>query len=187
MHNNDSIKIKQASITDDFCNYTYEITEGVGLGDTHSVKGKGIIMDDLKNAFAKLNAHLALVDEADKRKAKNFEEAEAAGYVESYDVSAITIKGGEGSESISLSGTKYVHGVGGRIDMKTPQIYVGEGATYKWYNELQSAAYKVCREVIEYANGKYTRVEDLESEEEKRQLKMDLEAAGKTKEAGATA
>lgn len=37
--------IKEASIKDDFCNYTFEVASGVGIGDTHNVKGKGIIME----------------------------------------------------------------------------------------------------------------------------------------------
>ena len=57
-------KITKASITDDFCNYSFEITDGIGIGDTHSVKGKGIIHDDLRAAFNQLNVHLGVIDDA---------------------------------------------------------------------------------------------------------------------------
>jgi len=45
-----AFEIMAASIKDDFCNYTYEIKQGVGAGDTHQVKGKGIV--DLGGNFS---------------------------------------------------------------------------------------------------------------------------------------
>jgi hypothetical protein len=57
-----AVEITSAAIKDDFCNYSYEVVQGIGSGDTHSVKGSGIIEDDLRNAFAKLNVHLAIMD-----------------------------------------------------------------------------------------------------------------------------
>lgn len=56
-------EITSAQIADDFCNYSFEILSGVGVGDTHNVKGKGIIDGDLQVAFSKFNAHLAFVDD----------------------------------------------------------------------------------------------------------------------------
>ena len=49
--------ISSAKIKDDYCEYSYEIKKGIGYGDTHSVKGKGIINDDLRKAMNKLNVH----------------------------------------------------------------------------------------------------------------------------------
>ena len=43
--------IKEASIKDDFCNYTFEITEGVGQGASHKVVGPGIVKEELIDAF----------------------------------------------------------------------------------------------------------------------------------------
>ena len=61
-----SVQINSATIKDDYCHYAYEITAGVGLGDTHAVKGKGIIKDDMRDTFRVFNAHMAVIDDVFK-------------------------------------------------------------------------------------------------------------------------
>ena len=57
-------KINQATVKDGFCHYQYTILHGVGAGDTHSVKGSGIVDKSLYEAFAALRVHLAIIDDA---------------------------------------------------------------------------------------------------------------------------
>ena len=49
--------ITSASIKDDLCNYTFEISAGVGSGDVHNVKGQGLIEEDMREAFGQWTAH----------------------------------------------------------------------------------------------------------------------------------
>lgn len=59
------IEIVSGTIKDDEkCNYAFEVKSGVGLGFIHDVKGKGIVMEDMKKAFARLNVHMAVIDDA---------------------------------------------------------------------------------------------------------------------------
>jgi hypothetical protein len=51
-------EVKGANIKDDICHYNIHVKAGMGIG-THNVKGEGIVDDDMKVAFNKLNVHLA--------------------------------------------------------------------------------------------------------------------------------
>ncbi len=56
-------EITSAQIKDDFCNYSFEVLKGNGLGDTNNVKGKGIVDVDMHKAFNRFNVHLAFIDD----------------------------------------------------------------------------------------------------------------------------
>jgi len=56
-------EITSAQIKDDFCNYSFEVLKGNGLGDTHNVKGKGIVDVDMHKAFNRFNVHPAFIDD----------------------------------------------------------------------------------------------------------------------------
>lgn len=58
-----TLEIKSATLKDDFCNYKYELTSGPTQGDSLSRNGASIIHNDMKNAFAKLDVHLAVICE----------------------------------------------------------------------------------------------------------------------------
>ena len=57
-----SFSILEATLKDEICNYIYEVTEGIGIGDQHNVKGSGIVKDTLLTAFTKFHVHLACID-----------------------------------------------------------------------------------------------------------------------------
>lgn len=168
-------KIMEAALKDGFCNYSYDITEGVGIGDTHKVKGKGVITDDLKDAFTTFNVHLAVIDDVFKHSNVNipnidkFHNHELTGL---YEVTGIKIKGVGDNETVELVGTKYVN-AGDRISLVTPRITLDQLSSYPWYNELASAVERARMEVEEYKNGKCTAVqEELNFEEDLKQLKI---------------
>jgi hypothetical protein len=174
--------IKEAAIKDDFCNYRYEITKGVGLDDTHKVDGKGIIKDDMRDAFSQLNVHLACIDEVFKHSGVEVEDINKMRSDELtflYHVTGFKIKGGKDDESIILLGHKYLSSAGGRMELETPKISLDNASSYKWYNELKTAADQARREVELYKEGKYTPVE-VEEEEDANQIKMFDNAAEET-------
>jgi hypothetical protein len=167
--------IKDATIKDDFCNYSYEIASGIGLGDMHSVKGKGIIEDDMRNAFASFNVHMACIDDVFKHSGVEVEDIDSMKDDQLtflYTVTGFKIKGGKDDESIILIGNKYVSSAGGRIELETPKIPLDNLSSYKWYNELKAAADDARREVELYKEGKYTSPEADEPEEKFSQTKM---------------
>ena len=171
--------IKEASIKDDFCNYTFEVTSGVGLGDSHTVKGKGIIKEDMRSAFAKLNVHLAMVDDIFKHSGIEFDDIDTMHGDELatlYNVTGFKIKGGDENESIVLIGNKFVSSAGGRIELETPRILIESSSSYKWWNELKAASDKARLEVELYKNGKYIPVEEDDEENPKKlkQTKMNF-------------
>lgn len=161
------IRIISAIIKDDFCNYSYDITLGVGIGDTHNVKGKGIIKDDMRDAFGDFNVHLATVDDIFKHSGidiKNIDKLRNHPHVGLYEVTGFKIKGIAENETICLIGTKYVN-IGGHIELETPPIALDNLSSYPWWNELKSAADVARKEVELYKNGKYTSAEPEETED----------------------
>lgn len=152
------ITIQWAKIKDDFCHYGYKINEGQGAGFIHKVEGKGIIDQDMRDAFEALHVHLAAKDDIFKH--ANIEIAsistmhnhELTGL---YQVAGFKMKGGPESEAIILEGNKYLT-LGDRMEIKTPKIMIDNLSSYKWYNELKEAS-DLCREEVQlYHGGKYT-------------------------------
>jgi hypothetical protein len=165
--------IKEASLKDDFCNYKFEILRGVGSGDTHSVNGSGIIEDDMRDAFARLNVHLAAIDDVFKLSGielENIDNYHNHELTSRYNVTGFKIKGGTENESIILIGSKYVGTAGGRIELATPRIPLDNLSSYQWYNELKEAADNAREEVALYKEGKYTAVEEDDEKPNPRQL-----------------
>ena len=157
--------IKEASVKDDFCNYTYEVVEGKGAGDTHAVKGSGIILNDMREAFGRLNVHLACIDDVfshSQTEVDDIDKFHVHDLAHLYHVTGIKVRGGKSNESVIIVGSKYVNSSGGRIDLVTPKIPMDSLSSYKWYNELKAAVDKVREEVRLYKEGKYEAVEEEE-------------------------
>lgn len=159
-----TIAITAGSINDGFCNYSYEVKNGVGTGDTHNVKGKGLVDPAMDEAFRKLNVHLACIDDVFKHsgtEVKNIRKMENNELSALYEVSGFQIRGSEDNESIILIGTKQINS-GGRIDLKSPRIPIDDNASYKWADDLRECAELARHEVEEYKNGKCTTPEPEE-------------------------
>lgn len=171
--------IMEASIKDGFCNYSFEIIKGIGTGDTHGVKGSGLVMDDMHNAFSKLNVHLAAIDDVFKHagiEVENIHTMHTDDLTLLYHVTGFKIKGAKDDESIILIGNKYVGSAGGRIELATPKIPLDTSSSYKWAYELKDAVIKARSEVTLYKEGKYQPVEVTEAEKPNpKQTKMKFE------------
>jgi hypothetical protein len=116
--------ITKADIKDLYCGYTYKINAGVGQGDKVTVDGNGIVDDDMVNAFAKLNVHLAYIDDVYKHSGIEIDDIDkfhTDNLALLYYVTGFEIKGSEDQEKIILTGSKYIN-CGGRIKIVTPEI-----------------------------------------------------------------
>lgn len=171
--NKRSYMIMIASIKDDFCDYKYEVTGGIGIGDKHSVDGTGIIDDDLRDAFAKFNVHLAVMDEVFKHSDIEIDDIDQFHVHELtllYRVKSFTIKRSKGYESIQLKGEKYVSSASGWMGLVSPEIALDNLGGFKWYNELKAAADHAREEVALYKEGKYTAPKEEEPKPDKKQI-----------------
>ena len=65
---------------------------------------------------------------------------------------------------------KYVSSAGGWMEIKSPEITLDNLSSYKWWNELKSAADHAREEVSLYKEGNYTPVEKEEEEPDNNQL-----------------
>lgn len=159
------LAIISAAITDEFCNYSYEVRSGTGKGDIHSIKGKGIVDADMGIAFFALSVHLAVIDDIFKHSGEtitNIKALRAHELAAKYNVTGFKIKGGEENESVILVGTKEVSCSGQFMSLETPKIPLDEHSSYKWVQELKEAVDAARFEVEEYRNGKYTEAEQTE-------------------------
>lgn len=160
-------EVRSADIKDDICNYSLEIIRGKKVGWTANEKGKGLIEDDLRNAFAKLNVHLAYCDDVFKHNKLDIDDIDTMHTDELamlYMVTGFKIKGGESNESIILIGNKYLSS-GSRMELESPKISIDNLSSYKWWNELKAAADQCREEVALYHEGKFTAVETEDDEE----------------------
>ena len=169
------IEIISASLKDGLCNYSYELKTGVNIGDTHNVKGKGIIMDDLSNAFVAFNVHLAIIDEIFKNSSVEFDaidEIKNDDLVFQFNVTGFKMKISGDVESIYLTGTKYVSSAGGYLDINTHKIDLTQYSSYKWFADLKEAADCARLEVELYKDGKCTPVEQEEPVKNPKQMSI---------------
>jgi len=168
-------KIVEAKLRDDFCDYKYEITAGVGVHNVLGVKAKcGFVRDSLKTSFAEFNIHLAIIDDVFKNSGIEVENLESmAGHELTmlFNVTGFKLKGDDDNLTIALIGNKYVS-MGGRMELETDEIAIDELSSYKWKNELKAAAMDAANEVAMYKEGNYTPVSEEEPEENSKQLKI---------------
>jgi hypothetical protein len=171
-----SFSIIEASLKDEICNYKYEVIEGIGLGDQHNVNGSGIVKDTLLQAFANFNVHLACIDEVFKHSKMEVGDIDTMHNDELtglYRVSWFKVKTNKGYDTIQLKGMKYVSSAGGWMELKSPEVTLDNLSSYKWWNELKTAADTAREEVSLYKEGNYTPVEiDEEKDEDKKQASL---------------
>ena len=167
-----------ATLTDEFCNYTYEIKSGVGVGNKHKVTGKAIVHHDLTNAMMVLNRHMACIDGSYKLAGvefTNIDQLENDLLTANYDVNGFFSKGSEDSLAVILTGTKTVAPIG-QMEIKTPKVDISQMSSYQWHNELREAIDEVKKEVRLYHEGKCV-VETEEIDPAQHEIEFDLDSA----------
>lgn len=162
-----------AKMRDSFCDYTFEVQTGTGIGDKHTVKGAGIATDDLVNAFSAMHKHVACIDDIFKHNGveiSNIDKMANNELTSYYHVDGFKIHGSDENESISFVGSKALS-VGGRASFETPRIGMDSLSAYKWYNELKEASDNLRNEVELYREGKVV-LNDEEFETDANQLSL---------------
>ena len=176
-----SFVIKEALIKEELCNYKFEIISGIHIGDTHNVTGKGLIKDDMRTAFSKLNVHLAVIDDVFKHSKidiVNIDDMNSHELTGLYEVSGFKIKGSDKDESVILIGQKHVTEAGGWMDLISPKIVMDNLSSYHWAEDLKEAVNEARKEVELYKGGKCTPVEKEEPAENSKQLTIGHQAEG---------
>ncbi|HEX7906254.1 MAG TPA: hypothetical protein VF487_20410 [Chitinophagaceae bacterium] len=159
-----AIEIKAAKLKDDFCNYSYELTEGVTAGDVCNRSGASIVHDDMKLSFKNLNVHLAVIceeispNEIDidnlpdiNNETLKGKEKQLAKRIDSFAVSAFKIDGTGENEGVVLIGTKKLSS-GDYLKLEAPKVKWSEN--YDFIQELMADVSECKNEVEEYMNGK---------------------------------
>ena len=170
-----AIEITKAAINDGLCNYSYNVINGTGQGDTVSVKGKGIVDDDLTDAFIKMNAHLACIDGIFQHSGvelTKIKEATNNPLTADYFVSGFQSTGSEDEEFVVLIGHKKIDCTSGMMEIKTPKIPVDKHSSYKFWKDLKATTDLLKEEVLLYSEGKCTMQEQAEKADPN-QLKID--------------
>jgi hypothetical protein len=164
--NTRNYRIVEATLSDQFCNYKFEIIKGVGLGQIHGVTDKkNIVEDDLLEAFNKFRVHLAFIDNVFSHSGIDIDDIDkfhSHDLTTDYRVSGFKIKSKKGFETIQLIGEKHVPMGWESID--SPEISLDNLGGYTWYNELLTAANNAREEVALYGEGKCTPVKPPEEE-----------------------
>lgn len=167
-----NFSIIEASIVDEICNYSYEVTGGIGIGDKHGVKGSGIVKESLIQAFTDLNVHAACIDEVFKHSKIEIGDINSMRTDELTSIFRVTgfkIKSSKGYETVKLLFMKYVSSGGGWEEIKGTEITLDNLSSYKWWNELKTAVDNAREEVSLYKEGNYTPVEVEEEVDDKNQ------------------
>lgn len=174
--------IVSAKLNDGKCDFSFRTQIGVHTGEVATIKGVGIFFETLRDAFNKLNVHLAVIDEAYKHSGIEIDDIDkfhTDDLALSYTVDAFKIKGEGDSETITLIGTKYTSL--GSIGIETPKIALDSLSGYKWYNELKSASDEARREVAEYKEGNFE-VPEKEEKPNAKQLRISAEGFNSEKD-----
>lgn len=162
--------IIEASIKDDFCEYTFEVTSGTGVGDKHGVKGAGYVKDSLKDAMAEFGVHMAVLDDVFKitKNKSDLSVLKSHELAFNYVVNGIKLR----NDTVSLTGTKHIDYGSNRIKYSTPFISIDQSSGYKWYNELSESVGTLMEEVAMYREGNYIPVNYDDVEPDKNQMEI---------------
>lgn len=174
------VEITAAAIKDGFCNYTYLVRQGIGVGNVHNVKGKGLATKDLLDAMSKLNVHMACVDGAFKHADIDVHDTSLFHGHEittEYAVSGVRMSGSEEEAAVKLIGTKRAVGVAGEMEIKTPKIHMDALSSYHHAASLSWSVDTVLKEVLLYHEGKYTSVMESSSDVEMEEGAINFEEA----------
>lgn len=153
-----TLLITGAFVKNDLCKYFYDIVEGVGAGDSHSVTGKGTVESSMYDRLSKLNVHAAVLDDAFKvaevEIGKNIYAMNGDELTLKYRVTGFRLKGTINNQTIVLIGTKQV--AHGQMNIDTPEVSIDNISGYPYWMELRTAIAKLSEEVVLYKDGNYS-------------------------------
>jgi hypothetical protein len=144
------IDVKEAALKDGVCNYKYEQMTGPRKGNQIKEQGSSLVHEEMNNAFASLNVHLAILDDAFTPKGvskKSIDDLSATDETELYSLTGFKV---DENSNVVLIGSKQV--THGHIDFSTPKVNLA--GAYIFRDELASAIEILKDEVYAYYNGK---------------------------------
>ncbi len=146
------ITIQSAQLKDVFLSYSYKVNAGIQTGHKASITGTDIVHDDLKDAFARLNVHAAVIDDAfPDGMVHDIDQHHDDNIAEKFSVVGFIIDGSGENESVILLARKTCKE--GKLSLKLPPIRFD--GYYPYLNELRAEMDKVIKEVELYNGGKY--------------------------------
>lgn len=161
------IQIKSGSLKDIFCHYTYDHTIQQNTTNNVICKSHLPIHDDLKNAFGRFNAHLAVICEEihpdeitdiDNLPTLNPDlpvndpsQDPMAVKISRYSVSSVRIVGNGENEGVILTGMKQLT-TAALVGLETPVTKFS--SEYAFVPELRIATSDLVSEIEQYMNGK---------------------------------
>lgn len=153
------IDIRSATVKDGmFCHYSYDHTVAANTTNDISVKSSVPIHDDMRNAFHKLYAHLAVIcEEITVQEIGDIDNLPFGDdhplniKIGAFTVSSFRLDGKEEKEGVILIGWKRLS-TGDLLKLEAPKIKWSAG--YHFINELRVAIHDCIAEVEEYMKGK---------------------------------
>jgi len=147
-----TIRIKSGQLKDEYCNYSYEHKVALGVVNKYAVKSQVKFHPDLKAAFDKFNAHLAVIcEEVSPKDIRDIDRGEGTKQaitdkLEAFTVDAFQLCG----DAIILIGQKLLT-TGESVKLETPEIEL-EGS-YEFSDELYNATLDLLDEILAYHAG----------------------------------
>jgi hypothetical protein len=146
------IKIKSAQLKDEYCNYSFEQRVALGVVNKFSVKSQVKFHNDLKDAFTKLNAHLAVIcEEVAHKDIRDIDTGEGRIQSITEKLEAFTVDAFHyNNDAVTLIGQKLLS-TGECVKLETPEVEMS--GNYQFSNELLAAVLVLINEVLMYHNG----------------------------------
>ena len=147
-----TIRIKSGQLKDEYCNYSYEHKVALGVVNKYAVKSQVKFHPDLKAAFDKFNAHLAVIcEEVSPKDIRDIDTSEGTmqattDKLKTFKVDAFQLSG----DAIILIGEKLLT-TGESVKLETPEINL-EG-DYDFSDELYNATLDLLDEILAYHAG----------------------------------
>lgn len=147
-----TIRIKSGQLKDDYCNYSYEHKVALGVVNKYAVKSQVKFHPDLKAAFDKFNAHLAVIcEEVSPKDIRDIDTGEGTKQattdkLKTFSVDAFQLSG----DAIILIGEKLLT-TGESVKLETPEI--GLEGNYEFSDELYNSILDLLDEILAYHGG----------------------------------
>ena len=147
-----TIRIKSGQLKDDYCNYSYEHKVALGVVNKYAVKSQVKFHPDLKAAFDKFNAHLAVIcEEVSPKDIRDIDTGEGTKQattdkLKTFSVDAFQLSG----DAIILIGEKLLT-TGESVKLETPEI--GLEGNYELSDELYNSTLDLLDEILAYHGG----------------------------------
>lgn len=152
------MEIKSATLRDGlFCTYAYEQHLSNDISNKTKTTSDLPVHDDLKNAFGKLNVHMAIIcedllpAEVDLDSLEGVSES-AKAIIDSFSATSIKMDGELGSDGVFISGTVKLS-TGEILKLETPKINFSN-SKYALLSDLTINVYDLIEEVNLYIGGK---------------------------------